>query len=239
MFSHGSWAGICRKGGLCPPGTTILPIWYGHRRQAKHAMRKKWPSYLHPVISVPATLGPVSLGDKEQIPYYHHHVCPWGFILSPPPVFVSFPLPWFFSVLSPYFLPCNSHFPYGFHSYPVPILSAKIISSETLNMAVHIVSMGLGGKSPSAMNEGRTRFSEPLFQAVCRLRKALPAPFTLSPCLVCFLLHLLWVRKESGPCNLNSGCLVCGVHTSSPCFPWARVDPWGGYQMRASWGGPL
>lgn len=149
------------------------------------------------------------------------------------------PFPDFFSVLSPYFLPCNSHFPYGFHSYPVPILSAKIISSETLNMAVHIVSMGLGGKSPSAMNEGRTHFSEPLFQAVCCLRKALPAPFTLSPWLLCFLLHLLWVRKKSGSCNLNSGCLVCGVHASSPCFPWARVDPWGGCQMRASWGGPL
>lgn len=201
---------------------TILPIWYGHSRQVKHSLRKKWPSYLHPVSSVPATLGPVSLGDKEQVPYYHHRVCPWGFILSPPPVFVSFPLPWFFSVLSPYFLPCNSHFPYGFHSYPVPILSAKIISSETLNMAVHIVSMGLGGKSPSAMNEGRTHFSEPLFQAVCCLRKALPAPFTLSPWLLCFLLHLLWVRArimflqfKQWLLSLWSGCFI-------PMFPMGQ-----------------
>lgn len=101
------------------------------------------------------------------------------------------PFPDFFSVLSPYFLPCNSHFPYGSHSYPVPILSAKIISSETLKMAVHIVSVELGGKAPGAMNEGRTRFSEPLFQAVCRLRKAQPAWFTLSPSLVGSLLWLL------------------------------------------------
>lgn len=101
------------------------------------------------------------------------------------------PFPDFFSVLSPYFLPCNSHFPYGSHSYSVPILSAKIISSETLKMAVHIVSMELGGKSPGAMNEGRTHFSKPLFQAVCWLRKALPARFTPSLRLVAFLLHLL------------------------------------------------
>lgn len=193
---------------------TVLSHWYRHSMQVKHAMKKKWPSYLHPVSAVPAMLRPVSLRDKEQIPYYHHHVCPWAFILLSSPVFVSFPLLWFFSVLSAYFLPCNFHFPYGFHSYPIPILSAKLINSETQNMAVHIVSMGLGWKSPSVMNEGRTHFSEPLFQAVCRLMKALPAPFTLSPWLVDFLFHLSWVRKESGPCTLKSDCLVCGVLAS-------------------------
>lgn len=215
MFSFGLWPGVCSKGNLHPLAREQFSL-IDTDTACKWNMQ--WRRNCPVIFILLALFLPCCVQCHSEIKSKYLIITIMSALehLFFHPLLALFlsPFPDFFSVLSPYFLPCNFHFPYGFHSYPIPILSAKLISSETQNMAVHIVSMGLSGKSPSVMNEGRTRFSEPLFQAVCRLRKALPAPFTLSPWLVDFLLHLPWVRKESGPCTLKCDCLVCGVHAS-------------------------